>query len=84
VLLHERGDEDGAEAAWAQADRLGDPLAATNLGSTLEAIGAMHAALAAYERADARGDALGRVRLGRLLERRDETRKGRSRVPPGG
>lgn len=56
VLLGERGDLQGTEAAYRRADERGDPDAAANLGDLLKARGDVKGAEAAYRRAGERGD----------------------------
>jgi tetratricopeptide (TPR) repeat protein len=67
VLLEQRGDVDGAIAAFQGADELGHSGAASSLGLLLEQRGEVDGALGAYRRADERGDAAGAFNLGGLL-----------------
>ena len=57
ILLEDRGDVAGAEAAYRRADARGDPTGASHLGALLEVHGDVPGAVAAYHRADERGDA---------------------------
>ena len=59
MLLEQRGDLDGAEAAYRRADARGDATGAFNLGGLLAERGDLAGAEAAYRRADERGDAGG-------------------------
>jgi peptidoglycan hydrolase-like protein with peptidoglycan-binding domain len=72
LLLEERGDLAGAEAAYLRADQRGHPAAASNLGVLLEERGDRTGAEAAYRRAAERGGANGTFNLGVLLEERDD------------
>ncbi len=72
VLLEERGDLAGAEAAYRRADEAGHGAAASNLGVLLEERGASAQAEAAYRRAVGRGDATAAFNLGVVLEERGE------------
>jgi peptidoglycan hydrolase-like protein with peptidoglycan-binding domain len=72
LLLEERGDLAGAEAAYRRADQRGHGAAASNLGVLLEERGAPAEAEAAYRRADQRGDATAAFNLGVLLEERGD------------
>jgi tetratricopeptide (TPR) repeat protein len=69
VLLKERGDLDGAEAAYRRADERGHADGAYNLGLLLAERGDLDGAEAAYRRADERGDAGGASNLGVLLQK---------------
>ena len=68
VLLEEKKDLAGAEAAYRRADERGHAAAASNLGVLLEGKGDRADAEAAYRRADERGEANGAFNLGVLLE----------------
>jgi peptidoglycan hydrolase-like protein with peptidoglycan-binding domain/Flp pilus assembly protein TadD len=68
VLLEKQADQDGARAAYEQADQAGHAGAACNLGVMMEVEGELSEARAAYQRADQRGDANGAFNLGALLE----------------
>jgi peptidoglycan hydrolase-like protein with peptidoglycan-binding domain len=68
----EFSDPVAAELAFRQADELGDPAAASNLGVLLEQRGDLAAAEAAYRRADARGSAHGAFNLAGLLHDRGD------------
>lgn len=72
VVLEERGDLAGAEAAFRRADERGHGAAASNLGLLLEERGASAQAEAAYRRAVGRGDATAAFNLGGVLEERGE------------
>lgn len=72
VLLEKQNDQEGARAAYEQADQAGHAGAACNLGVMMEVEGELRAARAAYERADERGDANGGFNLGALLEEQGE------------
>jgi len=72
VLLEQRGDVEGAEAAYRRADDRGDATAAFNLAALLVERGDLDGAEAAYERAGQRGDASATFNLGVLLERRGD------------
>lgn len=72
VLLQQRNDLAGAEAAYRRADERGHAGAASNLGVVLEAQGDGTGAEAAYRRAAQRGAADGAFNLGVLLEERDD------------
>jgi peptidoglycan hydrolase-like protein with peptidoglycan-binding domain len=72
VLLQQRDDLAGAEAAYRRADERGHAGAASNLGVLLEAQGDGTGAEAAYRRAAERGAANGAFNLGVLLEERDD------------
>jgi tetratricopeptide (TPR) repeat protein len=72
MLLEQRGDHQGAEAAYRRADERGDGVAAANLGVLLEERGDLAGAEAAYRRADERDDATGAYNLAALLAQRGE------------
>jgi ABC-type transporter Mla subunit MlaD len=67
--LVERGDMEGAEAAYGRADEAGDGTAAAYAGLFAERRGDLEGAQAAYQRADERGDGYGAFRLGLLRSR---------------
>ena len=73
-LLAERGDLEGAAAAYHRADQRGDPGAASNLGMLLEQDGDLSGAARAYRRAVERGHPTAAFNLGVLLERQDDHR----------
>jgi Flp pilus assembly protein TadD len=66
-LLQERGDREGAEAAYRRADAHGHAEAAVSLGLLLQERGDLEGAKAAYRRADQRGHAGAANNLGVLL-----------------
>jgi tetratricopeptide (TPR) repeat protein len=72
LLLEERGDEEGALAAYRRADERSIPAAANNLGALLERRGEHEAALGAFRRADERGLVHGTYNLAMLLEKRGD------------
>jgi hypothetical protein len=72
VQLADRGDVDGALAAFQRADARGSGAAACNLGVLLEQMGDIHGALAAYRRSGARGCRDGAFNLGALLAERGD------------
>ncbi|MGA8364447.1 MAG: tetratricopeptide repeat protein [Solirubrobacteraceae bacterium] len=72
ILLADRGDMRGAEAAYRRADQLGSQRGAFNLGQILRHRGSLDDAEAAYRRADERGSPEGAVNLGVLLEQRGD------------
>ena len=72
VLLEEKKDLAGAEAAYRRADERGHAAAASNLGVLLEGNGDRAGAEAAYRRADERGEANGAFNLGVLLEEKHD------------
>ena len=72
VLLEQRGDLDGAEAAYRRADERGDTSGSFNLWRLLADRGDLAGAAAAFSRADQRGDAAGATNLGMLLEQRGD------------
>src|ERR1035438_4921770 len=72
MLLAERGDLEGAEAAWRRADERGDSGGACNLGVLLHERGDLEGAEAAYRRADERGHPGGASKLGLLLKERGD------------
>ena len=55
VVLHQRGDVDGATAAYKRAEQRGDPDAAFNVGVLLYEAGDLDAAEAAWRRSAGRG-----------------------------
>ena len=69
-LLERQGDLDGALAAYRQADQLGHPGAACNLGVMLEERGDLDGAEAAYRRSAKRSQPSGAFNLAALLEQR--------------
>ena len=71
------GDLAGAEAAYARADELGDPLGAAHHGLLLEHRHELQAAEAAFRRADKRGDRLGAFRYGMRLAARGDWKRAR-------
>jgi hypothetical protein len=71
-VLAERGDFEGAQALYRQADELGHAAGAFNLGVLLEHANHWVAAEAAYRRSDERGNALAAFNLGVLLDDRGD------------
>ena len=77
VVLHQRGDGDGATAAYERAEERGDPDAAFNLGVLLYEAGNLDGAEAAWRRSAGRGHVRAAANLlflsrrGRGLERRN-------------
>jgi peptidoglycan hydrolase-like protein with peptidoglycan-binding domain/tetratricopeptide (TPR) repeat protein len=70
LLLEEKGNLAGAQAAYHRAEENGHGPAASNLGVLLHERGASSEAEAAYCRADEYGDATGAFNLGVLLQER--------------
>lgn len=68
VLLEEKGDLQGALAAYRRADRRGDVNGTFNLGCLLAEMGDQSGAQAALRSADERGDGAAASNLGVLLE----------------
>ena len=71
VLLHERGEFEGALAAYKRAERAGDPDAAFNLGVLLYEAGDLEGAELAWRRSVRRGHTRAAANLGFLLRRRN-------------
>jgi tetratricopeptide (TPR) repeat protein len=72
VLAEERGDLEGAEAAYRRADERGHADAAFALGVLLQQRGDLEGAEAAYRRADERGHVTASFALGVLLQQRGD------------
>ena len=66
------GDLDAALDAYREADKAGDPAAATCVGLLYESRHEFDDARDAYQRADERGDGAGAMRLGLLLSRQGD------------
>ncbi|MCW6009114.1 tetratricopeptide repeat protein, partial [Micromonospora sp. CPCC 205371] len=71
-VLEDRGDTGAAEAAYREADEMGDGDAANDVGLLLAARGDLAGAEAAYRRADERGCAPAGYNLGLLLDERGD------------
>jgi tetratricopeptide (TPR) repeat protein len=78
VVLHQRGEEAGAIAAYERAELRGDPDAAFNLGMLLYEAGDLEGALAAWRRGAARGHARAAANLVFLSSRRQDPDRGAS------
>jgi tetratricopeptide (TPR) repeat protein len=72
VQLEQKGDFEGAIAAYRRADIAGDVNGSFNLGCLLAELGDLAGAIAALRRADKRGDPAAASNLGVLLERRGD------------
>jgi tetratricopeptide (TPR) repeat protein len=72
IILKERGDLQGAEAAFLRADESGLAYGAVNLGFLLGERGDVDGAEAAFRRADEDGDPNGAFNLGILLRERGD------------
>ena len=67
IECENRGDIDGARAAYLRADNLDDPFAALRLGRLLERSGDSAGALSAYRRAEQRGETAAALYIGSHL-----------------
>jgi Flp pilus assembly protein TadD len=86
VVLHERGDVDGAKAAYERAEQRGDPDAAFNLGVLLYEAGDLDGAEAAWQRGAGDGHVRAAANLVFLSRHRRELEPGtivRSEAPRG-
>jgi Flp pilus assembly protein TadD len=86
VVLHERGDVNGAKAAYERAERRGDPDAAFNLGVLLYEAGDLDGAEAAWQRGAGDGHVRAAANLVFLSRHRRELEPGRmarSEAPGG-
>ncbi len=78
VVLHQRGDVEGAIAAYERAEQRGDPDAAFNLGVLLYETGDLDGANAAWRRAASRGHVRAAANLLFLSRPRRESQDGRA------
>jgi tetratricopeptide (TPR) repeat protein len=76
VVLHQRGDAEGATAAYERAEQRGDPDAAFNLGVLCYEAGDLDGAEAAWRRSAGRGHVRAAANLLFLSRRRRELRRG--------
>ena len=76
VVLHQRGDVEGAMAAYERAEQRGDPDAAFNLGVLLYEAGDLDGANAAWRRSAGRGHVRAAANLLFLSRRRRELERG--------
>jgi tetratricopeptide (TPR) repeat protein len=76
AVLHQRGDVEGARAAYERAERRGDPDAAFNLGVLAYEAGDLDGAEAAWRRSARRGHVRAAANLLFLSRRRRESRRG--------